>query len=78
MKARVLEIIFQVTLYGILEDMTLNLSFREDMDLSEDKIYEILEFIEEEYDVEMVDLVDEIDNGKQIIDYIEERLNYGE
>jgi len=76
MNERVLEIIFQTTLYGILEDMTLDLSFKDDMDLEEEKIYEILECIEEEYDVEMVDLVDQIDNGKQIVDYIEERLTY--
>lgn len=78
MEERVLEIIFEVTLYGILEDMTLDLSFKDDMDLSEDKIYEILEGIEEEYDVDMVDLVNEIDSGKQIIDYIEENLDYGD
>lgn len=76
MNERVLEIIFEATLYGILEDMTLDLSFKDDMDLEEDKIYEILEGIEEEYDVEMVDLVDQMDSGKQIIDYIEEHLNY--
>ena len=73
---RVLAIIFEITLYGILENITLDLSFKDDMDLSTDKIYEILECIEEEYDIDMVDLVDEIDCGKQIVDYVEERLKY--
>lgn len=76
MEERVLEIIFEVTLYGILEDMSLDLSFTDDMDLDEDKIYEILEGIEEEYDVDMLSLVGQIDSGKQIIDYIEENLDY--
>ena len=75
-KERVLAIIFEVTLYGILEEITLDLSFKDDMDLSQDKVYEILESVEEEYNVEIVDLVNEIDSGKQIVEFIEEHLNY--
>lgn len=67
-------IIAEVSGYGTEKDISMGLTFFEDLDMDDYNFSELLETLEEEFDVELTQNASRFEIVKDLIDYIQDNL----